>query len=102
MLVQAFYTVEYLFTVPPDVFNPPPKVNSAVIRITRNDVKALDCDEKKFKVVVKTAFNQRRKTLRNALKSLTFATVPNEHLLTLRAERLSVEDYVQITKCLAD
>ena len=102
VLVQAFYKVEYLFTVPPEVFNPPPKVNSAVIRITRNDVKALDCDEKKFKMVVKTAFNQRRKTLRNALKSLTFATAPNEHLLTLRAERLSVEDYVQITKCLAD
>jgi 16S rRNA (adenine1518-N6/adenine1519-N6)-dimethyltransferase len=102
VLVQAFYTVEYLFTVPPEVFNPPPKVNSAVIRIMRNDVKALDCDEKKFKMVVKTAFNQRRKTLRNALKSLTFATAPNEYLLTLRAERLSVEDYVQITKCLAN
>ena len=102
VLVQAFYNVEYLFTVPPEVFNPPPKVNSAVIRITRNDVEKLDCDEKRFKVVVKTAFNQRRKTLRNALKSLTFATAPNEHLLTLRAERLSVEDYVQITKCLAD
>lgn len=102
VLVQAFYNVEYLFTVPPEVFNPPPKVNSGVIRITRNDVEQLDCDEKKFKMVVKTAFNQRRKTLRNALKSLTFATAPNEHLLTLRAERLSVEDYVQITKCLAD
>ena len=102
VLVQAFYNVEYLFTVPPEVFNPPPKVYSAVIRITRNDVEKLDCDEKRFKMVVKTAFNQRRKTLRNALKSLTFATAPNEHLLTLRAERLSVEDYVQITKCLAD
>jgi 16S rRNA (adenine1518-N6/adenine1519-N6)-dimethyltransferase len=102
VLVQAYYDVEYLFTVPPEVFIPPPKVNSAVIRIVRNDVEKLDCDEKKFKLVVKTAFNQRRKTLRNALKSLTFATAPNEHLLTLRAERLSVEDYVQITKCLAD
>lgn len=102
VLVQAFYEVEYLFTVPPEVFNPPPKVNSAVIRCKRNEVKGLDCDEKKFKLVVKTAFNQRRKTLRNALKSLTFATAPNEHLLTLRAERLSVADYVQITKCLAD
>lgn len=102
VLVQAYYDVEYLFTVPPEVFIPPPKVNSAVIRIVRNDVEKLGCDEKKFKLVVKTAFNQRRKTLRNALKSLTFATAPNEHLLTLRAERLSVEDYVQITKCLAD
>jgi 16S rRNA (adenine1518-N6/adenine1519-N6)-dimethyltransferase len=102
VLVQAFYDVEYLFTVPPEVFNPPPRVNSAVIRCRRNNVAKLDCDEKKFKMVIKTAFNQRRKTLRNALKSLTFATAPDEHLLTLRAERLSVEDYVQITKCLAD
>lgn len=102
VLIQAFYDVEYLFTVPPEVFNPPPKVQSAVIRLKRNTVQQLDCDEKKFKMVVKTAFNQRRKTLRNALGSLTFATAPNEHLLTLRAERLSVEDYVQITKCLAD
>ncbi len=101
VLVQAFYNTEYLFTVGPEVFIPPPKVQSAVIRITRNDVKELGCDEKKFKLVVKTAFNQRRKTLRNALKSLTFATAPDEHLLTLRAERLSVKDYVQITKCLA-
>lgn len=102
VLLQAFYDVEYLFTVPPEVFNPPPKVQSAVIRLKRNELQRLDCDEKKFKMVVKTAFNQRRKTLRNALGSLTFATAPNEHLLTLRAERLSVEDYVQITKCLAD
>ncbi len=102
VLLQAFYDIEYLFTVPPEVFNPPPKVHSAVIRLKRNSVKELDCDERKFKTVVKTAFNQRRKTLRNALKSLTFATAPNEHLLTLRAERLSVEDYVQITRCLTD
>ncbi len=101
VLVQAFYDVEYLFTVPPEVFNPPPKVNSAVIRCKRNQVQELDCDESKFKMVVKTAFNQRRKTLRNALRSLTFATAPDDHLLTLRAERLSVADYVHITKCLA-
>lgn len=102
VLFQAFYDVEYLFTVPPEVFIPPPKVQSAVIRCKRNDVQALDCDEKKFKMVVKTAFNQRRKTLRNALKSLSFATAPNEDLLALRAERLTVADYVQITKCLAN
>lgn len=102
VLLQAFYDVEYLFTVGPEVFNPPPKVQSAVIRLKRNEVKQLDCDEKKFKMVVKTAFNQRRKTLRNALGSLNFATAPNEHILTLRAERLSVADFVQITKCLAD
>ncbi|TNF31795.1 MAG: 16S rRNA (adenine(1518)-N(6)/adenine(1519)-N(6))-dimethyltransferase RsmA [Bacteroidetes bacterium] len=102
VLLQAYYTVEYLFTVPPGVFLPPPKVNSAVIRLQRNATEKLDCNEEKFKMVVKTAFNQRRKTLRNALRSLTFAAAPNEHLLTLRAERLSVEDFVQITKCLAD
>jgi len=100
VLLQAFYDIELLFSVPPEVFVPPPKVNSAVIRLRRNNVEKLDCDEKKFKMVIKTAFNQRRKTLRNALKSLTFAIAPNEHLLTLRAERLSVEDFVQITKCL--
>ncbi|MDP6909348.1 MAG: rRNA adenine dimethyltransferase family protein, partial [Flavobacteriales bacterium] len=102
VLLQTFYEIEYLFTVPPEIFNPPPKVDSAVVRLKRNKVQKLDCDERKFKMVVKTAFNQRRKTLRNALRSLTFATAPNEHLLALRAERLSVEDYVQITKCLAD
>lgn len=102
VLIQAYYDVEYLFTVPPGVFLPPPKVNSAVIRLKRNATEKLDCDEAKFKMVVKTAFNQRRKTLRNALRSLTFAAAPDEHLLTLRAERLSVEDFVQITKCLAD
>ena len=101
VLLQAFYEIECLFTVPPEVFNPPPKVHSAVIRLKRNNVEELDCDEKKFKMVVRTAFNQRRKTLRNALRSLTFATAPNEHLLTLRAERLSVEDFVHITQCLA-
>ena len=101
VLLQAFYDIELLFSVPPEVFVPPPKVNSAVIRLRRNKVSALDCDEKKFKMVVKTAFGQRRKTLRNALKSLTFATAPNEHILTLRAERLSVDDCVQITRCLA-
>ncbi|MFC2175792.1 16S rRNA (adenine(1518)-N(6)/adenine(1519)-N(6))-dimethyltransferase RsmA [Bacteroidota bacterium] len=101
VLLQAYYEVEYLFEVPPGVFIPPPKVDSAVIRLRRNEVKEIDCDARKFKMVVKTAFNQRRKTLRNALKSLTFAVAPDEHLLTLRAERLTVEDYVQITKCLA-
>ncbi len=101
VLLQAFYEIECLFTVPPEVFNPPPKVHSAVIRLKRNNVEELDCDEKKFKMVVRTAFNQRRKTLRNALRSLTFATAPNEHLLTLKAERLSVEDFVHITQCLA-
>ncbi|MCB0756369.1 MAG: 16S rRNA (adenine(1518)-N(6)/adenine(1519)-N(6))-dimethyltransferase RsmA [Flavobacteriales bacterium] len=102
VLLQAYYDIDYLFKVPPGVFHPPPKVDSAVIRLRRNNVKQLDCDEKKFIQVVKAAFNQRRKTLRNALKTFTFATAPDEHLLTLRAERLSVEDFVHITKCVAD
>jgi 16S rRNA (adenine1518-N6/adenine1519-N6)-dimethyltransferase len=102
VLLQAFYDIDFLFKVPPGVFHPPPKVDSAVIRLRRNTVEALACDEKKFKQVVKAAFNQRRKTLRNALKTFTFATAPDEHLLTLRAERLSVEDFVHVTKCIAE
>lgn len=102
VLLQAYYDIDYLFKVPPGVFHPPPKVDSAVIRLRRNDVETLDCDEKKFIQVVKAAFNQRRKTLRNALKTFTFATAPDEHLLTLRAERLAVEDFVHITQCLAE
>lgn len=102
VLLQAYYDIDYLFKVPPGVFHPPPKVDSAVIRLRRNSVEQLDCDEKLFVRVVKAAFNQRRKTLRNALKTFTFATAPDEHLLTLRAERLSVEDFVHITKCITD
>lgn len=101
VLLQAYYDIDYLFKVPPGVFHPPPKVDSAVIRLRRNTTESLDCDERKFMQVVKAAFNQRRKTLRNALKTFTFATAPDEHLLTLRAERLSVEDFVHITKCVA-
>jgi 16S rRNA (adenine1518-N6/adenine1519-N6)-dimethyltransferase len=102
VLLQAYYDIDYLFKVPPCVFHPPPKVDSAVIRLRRNEVEKLDCDEQLFIKVVKAAFNQRRKTLRNALKTFTFATAPDEHLLTLRAERLSVEDFVHITKCITD
>lgn len=102
VLLQAYYDIDYLFKVPPGVFHPPPKVDSAVIRLRKNSVEQLDCDEKLFVRVVKAAFNQRRKTLRNALKTFTFATAPDEHLLTLRAERLSVEDFVHITKCITD
>ncbi|TAG20863.1 MAG: ribosomal RNA small subunit methyltransferase A [Cytophagia bacterium] len=96
VLMQAFYDIEYAFTVPPESFDPPPKVQSGVIRLKRNDVMQLDCDEKRFVQVVKTAFNQRRKTLRNALKPLG---TPFEHpLLDLRAERLSVADFVLLTQ----
>ncbi|HEY0896845.1 MAG TPA: 16S rRNA (adenine(1518)-N(6)/adenine(1519)-N(6))-dimethyltransferase RsmA [Sphingobacteriaceae bacterium] len=102
VFLQAWYKVEYLFTVKAGVFNPPPKVLSAVIRLTRNDVGALDCDEKLFWQVVKTAFNQRRKTLRNALSSLIVREkMPGEPLLDLRAERLSVEDFVRLTNLIS-
>ena len=101
VLLSAFYNIEYLFTVPEHVFNPPPKVKSAVIRLTRNDVTALECDEKLFVQTVKAGFNQRRKTLRNALRQLSMPldTVPEE-LLAKRAEQLSVEEFVTITKAI--
>lgn len=94
VLVQAFYNIEYLFTVNPQVFNPPPKVKSAVIRLTRNTTDQLACDEKLFFEVVKAAFNQRRKTLRNALRKYFNADNNQEAMLDLRAERLSVNDFV--------
>ncbi|MCQ2298648.1 MAG: 16S rRNA (adenine(1518)-N(6)/adenine(1519)-N(6))-dimethyltransferase RsmA [Bacteroidales bacterium] len=103
VLLSAFYNTEYLFTVDEHVFNPPPKVKSAVIRLRRNEVSALDCDEKLFTTVVKTGFNQRRKTMRNALKPIgkSLANIP-EDLLMKRAEQLSVADFVMITKLLEE
>ena len=99
VLLSAFYDIEYLFTVPEHVFAPPPKVKSAVIRLRRNGITSLECDESLFTKVVKTGFNQRRKTLRNALKPLG---VPLEQLpadlLALRAEQLSVADFVRLTQ----
>ncbi|RYZ33958.1 MAG: 16S rRNA (adenine(1518)-N(6)/adenine(1519)-N(6))-dimethyltransferase RsmA, partial [Sphingobacteriales bacterium] len=99
VLLQAFYTVEYCFSVPPHVFNPPPKVNSGVIRVVRNDVQKLDCDEVLFKRVVKQAFSTRRKTLRNALKPMgltdEFLAQP---ILDKRAEQLSVQDFIGLTQ----
>lgn len=97
VLVQAYYNIEYLFTVDEDVFDPPPKVKSGVIRLNRNDKKKLDCNEKFFKQVVKQAFSQRRKTLRNALKPLIGKSGFNDPKLELRAERLSVKDFVYLT-----
>ena len=97
VFLQAFYDIEYLFTVRETVFNPPPKVKSAVIRLTRNKVEKLDCDEKLFVQVVKTAFNQRRKTLSNSLKSFHFENKTEIEMLQLRAERLSVADFVYLT-----
>lgn len=99
VLMQAFYEVEYLFSVPPEVFNPPPKVQSAVIRLKRNATKQLPCDEALFKTVVKTGFGKRRKTLRNALKGLILPKVTLEgEWLGKRAEQLSVQDFIYITK----
>ena len=102
VLLSAFYNIEYLFTVHENVFNPPPKVKSAVIRLRRNDVTSLECDETLFVKVVKIGFNQRRKTLRNALKqlSLPLDAVPVQ-LLSLRAEQLSVNDFITLTKSLS-
>lgn len=99
VLLSAFYSIEYLFTVGEHVFNPPPKVKSAVIRLTRNEVNTLECDEKLFVQVVKAGFNQRRKTLRNALRSasLNIDAVP-EDILAKRAEQLSTAEFINLTK----
>lgn len=102
VFLQAYYDVEYLFTVKPGVFNPPPKVNSAVIRLTRNEVQKLDCDEKLFWQIVKAAFNQRRKTLRNALSSaINKDKMSDNPLFDLRAERLSVADFIDLTNIIS-
>ena len=95
VLLQAFYDIEYLFSVPPGAFNPPPKVNSGIIRLLRNQTTQLACDEKLFFRVIKTGFNQRRKTLRNALKPLGVEL--DSPYLDKRAEQLSVEDFVALT-----
>ena len=99
VLLQAYYDIEYCFTVNEDVFSPPPKVKSGVIKLSRNKVKQLPCDEKLFKQIVKVGFNQRRKTLRNALKSFSLESeLAYTDLLRKRAEELSVEDFITITK----
>jgi 16S rRNA (adenine1518-N6/adenine1519-N6)-dimethyltransferase len=98
VLLQAFYNVEYLFTVDPHVFTPPPKVQSAVIRLERNAVFALECDEQKFKSLVKTAFNHRRKTLRNSLKTISFTNgFTQEAIFDKRPEQLSVAEFISLT-----
>ena len=101
VLLQAFYDIEYLFTVPEHVFDPPPKVKSAVIRLTRNNTERLACDEKLFVRVVKTAFNQRRKTLRNSLKPLLQNAACAEPIFDKRPEQLSVADFVALTNLMA-
>ena len=103
VLLQAFYKIEYLFTVHENVFVPPPNVKSAVIRLSRNEVKKLDCDETLFVKVVKMGFNQRRKTLRNALSAGYKPQISGlqSELLSKRAEQLSVNDFVELTKLVA-
>lgn len=102
VLLQAWYDIEYLFTVPEHVFNPPPKVKSAVIRMTRNQVEQLGCNERLFKQIVKTAFNQRRKTMRNSLRSLVGkeCEVLSDPIFDERPERLSVERFIALTNLL--
>lgn len=100
VLLQAYYDIEYCFTVDEHVFDPPPKVKSGVIRCTRNERKTLPCNEKLFKQVVKMSFNQRRKTIRNSIKALLPATYPENAVLQLRPERLSVDDFVELTQWL--
>jgi 16S rRNA (adenine1518-N6/adenine1519-N6)-dimethyltransferase len=97
VLLQTYYDIEYLFTVPPQVFNPPPKVHSAVIRLQRNDRQALPCNEELFVRVVKTAFNQRRKVLRNSLKSMYPSQAMFDDIFRKRPEQLGVEEFVQLT-----
>lgn len=99
VLLQAWYDVEYLFTVSEQVFNPPPKVKSAVIRMTRNRRTDLGCDEKLFKTLVKTTFNQRRKTLRNSIKPILGKEFPDYNLpvFNKRPEQLSVEQFIELT-----
>ncbi len=100
VLLQAFYDITYHFTVSEHVFNPPPKVKSAVISFKRNEVQALDCNDGDFKTVVKTAFNQRRKTLRNSLRTIIGERpeIIEMEILNKRPEQLSVEEFVSLTK----
>ncbi|WP_273565412.1 16S rRNA (adenine(1518)-N(6)/adenine(1519)-N(6))-dimethyltransferase RsmA [Maribacter halichondriae] len=103
VLVQAFYEAEYLFTVPPTVFDPAPKVNSGVLRLTRKKEVALNCNESLFFKVVKTAFNQRRKTLRNSLKIMELSdNLKEDAIFDLRPEQLAVADFIALTKKIAD
>ncbi len=115
VLLQAWYDIEYLFTVGEGAFNPPPKVKSAVIRLRRNDRKSLGCDESLFKTIVKTSFNQRRKTLRNSLKPLAAAMAERNGwsseklaeflsagIFDLRPEKLGVEDFIALTNLFQD
>ncbi|MCF0160649.1 MAG: 16S rRNA (adenine(1518)-N(6)/adenine(1519)-N(6))-dimethyltransferase RsmA [Bacteroidaceae bacterium] len=104
VLIQAWYKVEYLFTVHEHVFNPPPKVKSAVIRMTRNETTDLGCDERLFRQIVKTTFNQRRKTLRNSIKPILGKESPllALEMMDKRPEQLSVRQFTELTNLVED
>ena len=97
VLMQAYYDIEYLFTVDENVFNPPPKVKSGVLRLKRKENIVLDCDEKRFKQIIKAGFNQRRKTLRNSLKQLTGEMDTSDIIFNQRPEQLSVNEFIFLT-----
>ena len=99
VLLQRWYNIEYLFTVHENVFVPPPKVKSAVVRLTRNETKAMDCNEALFVKVVKTTFNQRRKTIRNSLKPLLGDKTFEHEFMSLRPEQLSIAQFAELTRC---
>ena len=104
VLLQAWYDCEYLFTVDENVFNPPPKVKSGVLRLTRNTTTDLGCDERLFKTVVKTGFGQRRKTLRNSLSSLVpkGSSLLSDEIMSKRPEQLSVAQFVELTRKISE
>lgn len=102
VLLQAWYDIEYLFTVNENVFNPPPKVKSAVIRLTRNGKQTLGCDERLFVRVVKQAFNQRRKTMRNSLRPMLNEDIINNQIFDKRPEQLSVDEFVELTRLIGN
>ena len=101
VLMQAWYDIDYLFTVNENVFNPPPKVKSAVIKMRRNAVTDLGCDEKLFVTIVKQSFNQRRKTLRNSLRTLLHPDIINDEVFNKRPEQLSVQEFIGLTNLIA-
>ena len=103
VLIQAWYDVEYLFTVDEHVFNPPPKVKSAVIRLTRNSKAELGCDAQLFRRIVKTVFTMRRKMMRNGMKQILGKDSPMlaDPIFTKRPEQLSVQDYIELTNRVA-
>ena len=102
VLLQAYYDIEYCFTVDEHVFDPPPKVKSGVIRLVRNERQSLPCDEKLFKQIIKMTFNQRRKTIRNTVKPLIGKEAVESELFSLRPETLSVEQFVELTNIVAE